>query len=52
MRSVDEEKPTEAPDDVSPLETMPVERLEREITRQGRSYQRGDLPLAAAGGGV
>jgi hypothetical protein len=34
MRSVNEEKTTEAPDDVSALGTMPVERLEREITRQ------------------
>ena len=34
MRSVDEEKTTETPDDVSALGTMPVERLEREITRQ------------------
>jgi hypothetical protein len=34
MRSVNEEKTTGAPDDVSALGTMPVERLEREITRQ------------------
>jgi hypothetical protein len=34
MRSVNEQKTTGAPEDVSALGTMPVERLEREITRQ------------------